>query len=989
VAVVLLVLAVASLVAGILVYAPHQASGIDLVRLQWSASLTDKALGGIRLHSAQFRSALDWDMLALVPGYVVGLLLAGYLGRRVFWVPRSREWALLGMVAAVLAGACNIAHDLILLKSLDGGLQKGALLDWAEALSFVKFAALLVAGAVGVMAIMVTTGRLAMSNHTRNHWGRLVGEWMPAGGPVIPPPVIENPAQDGSAASRWRLAGLGWWDDISTGPRARWAQGFASPSSRAEDAVGVCVSGGGIRSATVTLGALGALREEGVLENADYLVSVSGGGYTAGGLQLAMTGATDGVPPGQAPVSTAGAADAFAPGSPEEDHLRRHSSYLADGLGQWLVALGVLLRGVLSSLLIIGLTITTFGLAIGEFYSQVPITASGNLPRPKFAVTGQNVPAPAFPAVPVGVWYAIAVAAGLTLLAYLARQLAARRGPWHRRTARSAVILLNVNLLLAVLGVALPALLWASSWITWKLGFSLRPAAAVSSLTLLTTYLGAVAATFWQKRTTIAKTAGTVTSAAGKGPVNQVLPNSLIQLILLWICLAFLILVALLFSGWAATSSLVNSAWALVPVGVLAVLAVIIDQTSMSLHTFYRLHLARAFAVRRVRRDHADIAVPYRDDEMTWLDTYAAPQSGFPPVTFAATANITGQDRTPSGRQGVPFMLAHDYIGGPATGWVRTQFLRELLPKTLREDLTTEAAMAISGAAFASAMGSQTRFYEVFLAIANTRLGAWLPNPYFVALKCANLDNWTIPGFPARRRLSYFAREIFNIHPSTGRLLLCTDGGHYDNLGLVELLRRRCKLIYCIDASGAAKPLADALAGAITLAREELGVKITLTDQVYDLVPGGRKQLKPADSFTNLNTRLSKSQVTIGSISYPEVSRRRERPGSSGRRGKVEGYPATTGQLVFTQAVLTPDMPYQLLDFPQDDAGFPYDASGDQFFNAAQFDAYQMLGNFLGHKAALRPADSLGKHPLPQPPRRSLLRRQYRAIRLRYARRHR
>ena len=44
--------------------------------------------------------------------------------------------------------------------------------------------------------------------------------------------------------------------------------------------------------------------------------------------------------------------------------------------------------------------------------------------------------------------------------------------------------------------------------------------------------------------------------------------------------------------------------------------------------------------------------------------------SAFPAVTFAATANITGQDRTPPGRPGVPFMLAHDYIGGPATGWV-------------------------------------------------------------------------------------------------------------------------------------------------------------------------------------------------------------------------------------------------------------------------------------------------------------------------------
>ena len=99
-------------------------------------------------------------------------------------------------------------------------------------------------------------------------------------------------------------------------------------------------------------------------------------------------------------------------------------------------------------------------------------------------------------------------------------------------------------------------------------------------------------------------------------------------------------------------------------------------------------------------------------------------------------------------------------------------------------------------------MGAQTRFYEIFLALANVRLGTWLPNPWFVALKSQHLNDWTVPGLPARRRLSHLAREIFGIHPSWARMLLCTDGGHYDNLGLIELLRLRCGPIYCFDASG-------------------------------------------------------------------------------------------------------------------------------------------------------------------------------------------
>jgi hypothetical protein len=672
--------------------------------------------------------------------------------------------------------------------------------------------------------------------------------------------------------------------------------------------------------------------------------------------------------------------------------LRRHSSYIADGAGQWLTALAVLLRGVLSSLAVIGLTITTLGLAIGKFYSLVPVTDGGHLGclRPRFALTRtpcvrkiqmQKPPrAPHYPPISSGILYAIGFFAALTLLALLVRQLAVKPAP-ERRISRTAAALLGATALVTTIGVALPALLWASSWVTWPLGFGPLRTASVSSLSLVVTYLGAVAGVFWRKRTTIAKSAGTVTGLAKKGPVNQVLPNSMIQVIIMWICLAFLILVALLLCGWTATSGLADSRWALAPIGALAILVIFVDQSSMSLHPFYRRRLASAFAVRRAEADGVNVAAPYSYDELTLLSTYAKPEpgKGWPAVTFAATANITGQDRTPPGRPGVPFMLAHDYIGGPATGWVRTDFLQELAGKRLQRDLTVEAAVAISGAAFAAAMGSQTRFYEVFLAISNARLGAWLPNPNFVAFKLGNPGNWTIPGLPNRRRLSYFAREIFGIHPSTSRLLLCTDGGHYDNLGLVELLRRRCKRIYCIDASGAAPPLDDTLAGAMTLAREELGVEITLTDEAFELVPGGWDRLKPADPFTSLNTRLSKSAVTIGSITYPAVPCRRKTD-----NGPPCHHKETHGELVFAQAVLTPDMPYQLLDFPQDDPGFPHDSTGDQWFNAAQFDSYQHLGHFIGQEAARRPAAAIGGHPLPLQPGRSRLSRILRMLRLRH-----
>lgn len=55
-----------------------------------------------------------------------------------------------------------------------------------------------------------------------------------------------------------------------------------------------------------------------------------------------------------------------------------------------------------------------------------------------------------------------------------------------------------------------------------------------------------------------------------------------------------------------------------------------------------------------------------------------------------------------------------------------------------------------------------------------------------------------------------------------------TDGGHFENLGLVELLRRGCTQIACFDASEDVKPPLTAIGQAIALAHDELGVDITI-----------------------------------------------------------------------------------------------------------------------------------------------------------------
>ena len=279
---------------------------------------------------------------------------------------------------------------------------------------------------------------------------------------------------------------------------------------------------------------------------------------------------------------------------------------------------------------------------------------------------------------------------------------------------------------------------------------------------MLVSFSGRSSGTLWRKRTTITKTAGSVTSFFTKSPGGQVLPNSMAQMLLLWVCLLVLILAAVLASGWVASSGLDASWWAFVPVGVLLVIAVSADETWFSLYPFYRRRLASAFAPSVAPTGRAYDRWSPRPPRSASGDSGSAVPRG--EVRRYREHHPPG--RHSARRRAVSFVFGSDYVGGPQLGWVRTDFLERLTTPLIRRDIEVEAAMTISGAAFASAMGSQTRFFEVFLALTNVRLGVWLPNPRFVALKYHNCSDWTLPGLPSRRRLGHLVREVFGIHPS-------------------------------------------------------------------------------------------------------------------------------------------------------------------------------------------------------------------------------
>ncbi|MGW0363099.1 hypothetical protein [Streptomyces sp. NPDC002990] len=958
-----------------------------------------------------FQHAVSADTHWLIPAYSLALLSIFGLGFLFLYRRASRRFAFRAMLLTPVAAAADLAENVFLRSALqhmaddpDYALMAAAsfaLLKWALvapliiaagwvlltllARCFTKRAKLQLVpkGPVlrGSLAIAHRMARTRAVEGVRKAalvagcWTMLISRRFRRHGPRLPvrfahrlahgagPPPDELQIVVPPAAPH-RSAPLEDWtapmsDHVPPeSAHRRWrARSLPLPGREAAE-VGICVSGGGIRSASVTLGALQALRVAGVLTTARYLVSVSGGGFTAGAFQLALTTEQpqDRQEGPRARADLAKPQDVFAPGSPEEDHLRRHARYLADNPPEFVRALAAALRGVLISLALLALTFTVAGIVLSGFYSLVPV-----IEIERFRPGGFNPDSASGTAsgvrpllLPRYAWLPIvglvAVAGAVSLAASLFRPRTGAGWPRWLRISVKGIVWMAVGI--AVYALLIPLVLWFFAWLVQQelLPEGAKGVSLLAAFTAALTWLGAMFTALYQQVKKIrpdGEKAGWF-SAGGTSLLTKV-GTGWLQHLVVWVVLLVLGFVGLAVLSWSTVlSDRWHLGWRLGLPAALLVLAVVLDQTLCSLHPFYRQRLASAFAVRRaVLWDGSVGALPYDyRTELTRLSTHAERVKPFPQVIFAASAALSSRNRTAPGRRAVPFTFASDYVGGPDVGWVKTSTVEQTSHPLIRRDLTVQSAIAVSGAAFASTMGTQSKAVQRLLALSNLRLGTWLPNPLYLAEVAKFAPDWTMPRLPRMRRLRYQLQELIGLYSDTSPMLLCTDGGHTDNLGLVELLRLRCRNIYVIDSSGDVPPLATTLAQAIALAYDDLGVEITfdLPDQnMLTLVPGSAEKLSPEDPMSALNARLSARCVVRGTIRYPEPIE--FSPG---------GVETREGTIIFAKASLTTDMPYELLSYALTEKVFPRQSTFDQSFDHDQFDAYLALGRHLGAAAAGR-----------------------------------
>jgi Patatin-like phospholipase len=669
---------------------------------------------------------------------------------------------------------------------------------------------------------------------------------------------------------------------------------------------GLALSGGGIRSATFALGVTQAFAAQDLMRRFDYLSTVSGGGYLGSSLTWLTRNAnaqdvdrrfTFGMDSEHFPYPvdppdrlTGRCAD------PAQDaqliYLRQHGKYLTPGRGIDIIsAIAVVLRGVLLNLLVwlpIAALVLFLLMLVPAVDMVLPFVALGDrFPR------GYG-------------WVAMASAvAALAFLVFVVvyslmtyRAGVEHAGRYKLRRLFETKIRYVLWTIVATLPVALLPVVksGAQDWLS-SLGFA----------SIVTGVASAVGA-FLRSRSGSNKEGLTMSIIVPLG--------------------ACLLLYGLLILGYvwadrfldtlssAHSQPLSSAGWLLWASPVLLVIAVatghFVNVNLISVHRYYRDRLMEAFlpdppAVSpNGATAYTDVA---EEADICKLHKFAETNTPTGPYHLVNTNLILvdSKEKHWRVRGGDSFVLSPLLCGSNATGWCSTKHF-------LGGDLTLATAMAISGAAANPYAGGglfRNRPVALLMSLVNLRLGYWVGHPD--------------PEKQKSKRRTHFStawRELSGKLSGDRPMLQLSDGGHFDNLGIYELIRRRARLIVACD--GTADPefgFSDFIA---LLARIEadFGARIAFN-------PGsGLEVFMPstAAGFPR-NAQLAQRGFTVGKIRYSDNSE---------------------GDLIYVTTTLFSGLGLAILGYKAGHPDFPDQTTADQFFDEAQFESYRHLGYSVG-----------------------------------------
>ena len=698
----------------------------------------------------------------------------------------------------------------------------------------------------------------------------------------------------------------------------------AEPPFDPDNLRGLALSGGGIRSASFCMGVVQQLHVAGVIDRLHYMSTVSGGGYTGCSLSwfLAAEPETPGGPRFGAerdnfPFLGGDAAGirnaAVAPEKKKEgpidgrkvlDYIRQRSSYLNPGAGFSIVsAIAIVLRSLIVSLVgyILLAALLFVVVARLELKDRGPVDAG--LPFPWDT--------PWLYAIPI----AAAMLIGILSIVYslLAPLPFAEKVNYGLR--RFYQIVAGVILGLGAASLALALVMELIGVFTGEGSFGPgRPGLGnLPILGALTAAVGAVGGLVFQA----IKQAGTrlmVRIAFVTLP-----PASL------------LLLVAGIGALGFSLADFYGDHWVRLLVGT-ALYCLYANINLTGLHRFYRDRLMESFLpdYGNIRSDRQ--AARTSADDRHLADICGVEDDGPYHLINAHVVLKSGAKARFRSRQGDSFLLSPLFCGSEATGYAGT---RDWLPSRRFAlarpvgPMRLPTAMAISGAAANPHAGADGQgitkggAVSAIMTLLNIRLGYWVPSPRPTKRGWRRRSNFWPPNF----LFPGVKQGLLGLgHHERANWLELSDGGHFENTGIYELVRRGVSTIIFADGSTDPEVALSSFANALEKIYIDFGVTVEFDRRAHftDLMKG---TALPQDAIAQ-RLHFARAGFAIATLKYPPIG---DRPGYE-------------GTLIYIKSTMVRDLPTALYSYKATNPLFPAESLADQFFSEQQFEAYRALG---------------------------------------------
>ena len=332
-----------------------------------------------------------------------------------------------------------------------------------------------------------------------------------------------------------------------------------------------------------------------------------------------------------------------------------------------------------------------------------------------------------------------------------------------------------------------------------------------------------------------------------------------------------------------------------------AIASAVVNINRFSLHAMYRNRLIRGF----LGASHADERKPDRFTDFDFSDNPRMSElwppkemweetrdTGWQPFHIVNIAlNVVSSKRLAwQERKAEPFTVSPLHSGSACGGrvrgddgvWVSRGAYRPSTEYGSKNGISLGTALAISGAAASPNMGYHSSASLAFLlTLFNVRLGWWLGNP--------GKQGYASEG--PRLAVVPLLNEMFGQTTDERKYVYLSDGGHFENLGLYEMVRRRCRLIVVSDAGCDPNFGFEDLGNAVRKISLDLGVAITLNRlegsghgewtrlRTRRIAPSARSTIRRRTAALQRACWSTSSRATTGSKARPcEPTRLPTRP---------------------------------------------------------------------------------------------------------------